>query len=95
MLFVAVYRPRNPSEESQKRSLTLFTSWQPPFEFKHHWARADGGGIAVFEADSAAQVFEGTSPWTAFFEFEVTPVVPIQEAVPISMKNQAWMDSVA
>ena len=29
-----------------------------------------------------------------FFEFEVTPTVPIQEAVPIFMKTNAWVDSV-
>jgi hypothetical protein len=96
MLFVAVYRPRNPSEEDERRSLALFTSWEPPIEFKHHWARADGeGGIAIFEADSAVQVLEGISPWNPFFAFEVTPVVPIEEAVPVFMKNQAWMDAVA
>jgi hypothetical protein len=41
------------------------------------------------------QVLEGISPWNPFFAFEVTPVVPIEEAVPVFMKNQAWMDAVA
>ena len=63
MLFLAVYKFHNPSEELDKRTLKLFTNWQPPFEFKGHWARGDGqGGVAIFEADSAEQVLEGISP---------------------------------
>ena len=81
MLFLAIYKFHNPSEELDKRTLKLFTNWQPPFEFKGHWARGDGqGGTAVFEADSAEQVLEGISPWLAFFDFDVTPAVDIQQA---------------
>jgi hypothetical protein len=96
MLFAAIYRLRQPTEQSAKRSLALFTSWQPPFEFKAHWARADGdGGIAILEADDAAVVLEGIVPFTPYFEFEVSPVVEIMDAVPIFMKVNAWRDSVA
>jgi hypothetical protein len=63
--------------------------------FNHHFARSDGGGIAILEADSAAQVVEGISPWLAFFDFDVTPVVPDEEAVPLFMKTNAWRDSVS
>ena len=96
MLFVATYAPRAPSEEGDKRSLQLFTSWEPPIEFTAHWARADGdGGIAVFEAESAAQVLEGLAPWAPWLEFDVIPVVPIEDAVPILMGIDAWRDSVS
>jgi hypothetical protein len=96
MEFVVIYRPRNPSEESERRTLALFTNWEPPFEFKHHWARGDGeGGVAIIEADSAAQVLEGISPWAPYLAFEVAPAVPMEDAVPIFMKNQAWAESVA
>jgi hypothetical protein len=95
MLFAAIYRQRQPTEETMKRSLALFTSWQPPFEFKSHWALANGsGGIAIIEAQEAAVVLEGVSPFVPFFEFEVTPVVDIMDAVPIFMKVNAWRDSV-
>ena len=95
MLFAAVYTPLNPTEESQNRSLQLFTSWQPPFEFKFHWARADGkGGIAILEADDPAVVLEGVAPFTPFFEFVITPVTPIEDAVPVFMRTNAWRDSV-
>ncbi len=47
MLFGIVYSPRDSSEESARRSLQLFTNWQPPIEFKGHWALATGGGMAI------------------------------------------------
>ena len=96
MLFLAVYKFHNPSEELDKRTLKLFTNWQPPFEFKGHWARGAGQeGVAIFEADSAEQVLEGISPWSAFFDFDVTPAVDIQQAVPILMKGNEWRDSIS
>ena len=96
MLFVAVYKGKDTAtEETAKRQLQLFLSWQPPFEFKHHWARADqNGGIALFEADSAAVVLEGIAPWTVYLDFEVAPVIPIEQAVPVIQKTNAWRDSV-
>jgi hypothetical protein len=98
MLFAAVYTlTSNPTEETQKRGLQLFTNWKVPegFEFKANYARADGnGGIAVVEASSAAAFLEGIAPWAPFFHFETTPVIDIMEAVPIFMRVNAWRDSV-
>jgi Domain of unknown function (DUF3303) len=93
VLFGIIYRERTPTEEGQKRSLELFQRWQPPIEFKGHWAFATGGGMAVFEADTAAAVVESTVPWTPYFEFRIEPVVEIEQAVPIYAKTQAWRDS--
>ena len=96
MLFAAIYAPRAPTEEGDKRSLQLFMSWEPPIEFSAHWARADGdGGIAIFEAESAAQVLEGLAPWAPWLKFDVIPIVPIEDAVPILMGINAWRDSVS
>jgi uncharacterized protein DUF3303 len=95
MLFAAIYTPHNPTEESQKRSLQLFTSWQPPFEFKAHYARGDGkGGIAIFEADEPTVVLEGIAPFTPFFDFEVVPVAAIETAVPVFQRVNEWRDSI-
>lgn len=44
MLFGIVYTPREGSEETEKRSLQLFTSWLPPIEFKGHWTLAVAAG---------------------------------------------------
>jgi Domain of unknown function (DUF3303) len=95
VLFGIVYTPKDNSEEGAKRSLQLFTSWQPPIEFKGHWAMATGGGIAVAEAGSAEAMVEAIAPWLPFFDFRVEPAVEIESAVPVFMKTNAWRDSVA
>ena len=83
------------SEESQKRGLQLFANWDPPFEVKAHYVRGDGnGGITIIETDSSEAVMESVSPWLPFFEFDVTPVVPAEQAVPVLQQAYAWRDSV-
>jgi len=95
VLFGIVDKERHPSEESQKRSLQLFTNWQPPVEFKGHWAFATGGGMAIVEAENSAAMVEAVTPFTPFFDFRVEPVVNVEEAVPIFTKTTGWRDSVA
>lgn len=95
MLFMAIYRLRNPSEEAHKRALALFSSWRPPFELKTHYSRADGnGGIAILEATTAAAVLEGVHPWLPFFEIDICPAVEVQDAIPIFMRANAWRETV-
>ena len=90
MLLAAIYTTRNPTEESQKRSLQLFTNWQPPAEFKAHYTRADGkGGIALFEAEDASVALEMVGPFTAFFDFEITPVVNSRTRSPCSSRRRS------
>jgi hypothetical protein len=97
MLFGVLYFTRdNVTEETQKRGLRLFTNWSPPFEFKANYSRGDGkGGIAIVETESVEAIIEGISPWAPFFEFEVTPVMDIQAAVPALQRAQDWRDSVS
>lgn len=97
MLIGGTYTTRFDSEESSRRNLRLFANWTPPsgFEFKAHWARADGtGGMFVAEAASAEVLLEATAPWTTRMDFDIAPIVDIAAAVPLFMKVQAWMDSV-
>lgn len=35
------------------------------------------------------------SPWLPFFDFDVTPVVDIQAAVPLFQRGYGWRDSVS
>jgi hypothetical protein len=97
MLFALMYTPKQVSEESQKRSLNLFTNWKPPagYEFKSHYSLADGGGgLAIVEASTAAAILEAHSPWGPFFDFKTVPIVEINDAVPIFGKTNAWRDSI-
>ena len=97
MLFGVLYSPRgNTTEETQKRGLQLFAQWSPPFEFKANYSRGDGkGGIAIIESDSVEAIIEGISPWVPFFDFEVTPIMDIQAAVPALQRAYGWRDSVS
>ena len=95
MVFAATYRFHEIDGAARKRSLQLFMAWQPPFAFKAHYARADGqGGIAIIEADDPATLFEGISPWTEYFEFDLVPVLPVEESVPVSLRMNEWKDSI-
>jgi uncharacterized protein DUF3303 len=97
MLFALMYTPKQVSEESQKRSLNLFMHWQPPagYEFKSHYALADGsGGLAIVEASSAAAILEAHSPWGPFFDFKTVPIVDMKDAVPVFSKTNHWRDSI-
>ena len=93
MLFVMNYISRHESEGLEKRGLNVFKSWTPPagFEFKSHYAFADGtGGVAVVEVDSAATLYEAITPFHAFNDFEVHPALDIADAVPLGDKAMAW-----
>ena len=97
MLFAMRYEVREASEDKEKRSLTLFTHWKPPagYEFKSHYAFADGnGGMAIVEAASTAAIAEAHAPWGPFFHFKITPIIEIDKAVPIFQRVQAWRDSI-
>jgi hypothetical protein len=97
MLFAVIYTARDVTEEKDKRSLKLFTNWKPPagYEFKAHYALADGsGGVALVEAGSAAALLEAHAPWGPFFDFRSVPAVEIDTAVPVFQRVNAWRDSV-
>ena len=77
MLFAVSWVARGGlSEERDKRTLKLFTNWQPPagFEFKGFYDYVDGnGGMAIVETSSAEVMLEVFAPWATFFEFTVKP----------------------
>ena len=97
MLFAVLYSARDVTEEKEKRSLSLYSNWKPPagYEFKAHYALADGtGGVAIVEANSTEALLEAHTPWGPFFEFRAVPAVEIDKAIPIFQKVNAWRDSV-
>ena len=98
MLFHVTWRFIDTSEAGQKRSLAVFAGWQPPAgaEFQGFYGFADGtGGVAILEADSAQTLARTTDPWTPWMRFEVTPILPIEEATAIANEAVAFRDSVA
>ncbi len=98
MLFHVTWQFIDTSEEGQRRSLKVFESWQPPAgaEFKGFYGTVDGGGgVAIIEADSAQTLARTTEPWTPWLRFEVTPIIPIEEAAAIGGEAVAFRDSIA
>jgi Protein of unknown function (DUF3303) len=98
MLFHTSWEFVDTREEGQRRSLAVFSKWQPPAgaEFKGFYGFADGGGgTALIDVDSAATLARTTAPWTPWLSFTATPIVPIEEASAISGEAVAFRDSVA
>lgn len=85
------------TEETDKRTLKLFTHWQPPagVDFKAFYNYADGGGgIAIVESESAELLLETTAPWATYLDFTIRPLVPADKSAAIFGKAHAWRDSV-
>lgn len=92
MLFMAHYRIHD-----GRTSLNRFTQWTPPagFTFKSHYQSVDGrNGFALVEANSTAAIFEAVVTFADTLEFDVHPVIDINEGVPIQMRAHQWADEV-
>lgn len=97
MLFLLEYQGKaNSTEDSQKRSLQVYAKWKPPagMEMVQQYACADGRGFAIVEANSAAPLIEGMAPYEIWFDFKLTPILKIGDALPLVQKAIAWRDSV-
>jgi hypothetical protein len=95
MLFLVTWDFIDSSEAGQRRSLQLFSKWQPgPGKFQGFYGFADGtGGAAIIEADSAADLAKTTAPWTPFLKFTARVILPIQEAAAINGEAVKWRDA--
>jgi Domain of unknown function (DUF3303) len=98
MLFHVTWEFIDTSEDGIRRSLEVFSKWQPPAgaEFKGFYGFADGGGgVALIEADSAATLARTSAPWAPWLRFTTTPIVPIEESSAIAAEAVAFRDSVS
>ena len=96
MLFHLTWEIVDNSEEGAKRSLDLFSKWQPPegTNFIGFYGNADGsGGVAIMEVDSIATLAKGTAPWTPWLRFMATPILPIEEASAVGNEAIAWREA--
>jgi hypothetical protein len=95
MLFLVSWEFIDNSEAGQKRSLQLFSKWQPgPAKFLGFYGFADGaGGVAIVEATTAADLAKTTSPWTPFLRFSTRPILPVEESSKIAGASMAWRES--
>jgi Domain of unknown function (DUF3303) len=98
VLFHVTWTFSDTSEDGERRSLAVFSQWQPPAEadFQAFFGFADGsGGVALIEVDSAATLARVTAPWTPWLHFTATPIVPIEESAAIGAEGVAFRDSVS
>ena len=95
MLFQVSWKFTDLSEEGQKRSLGLFSRWQPgPAEFQGFYGYADGtGGMAVVEASSAPELAKPMAPWTPWLTIDAKVLLPIQESAEIGNEAIAFRES--
>ena len=97
MLFHVCWEFADTSEDGERRSLAVFSQWQPPAgaEFLGFYGFADGtGGVALIEVDSAATLARTTAPWTPWLRLTATPILPIEESTAIGGEPVTFRDSV-
>jgi hypothetical protein len=98
VLFHVTWEFVDTTEDGIRRSLGVFSKWQPPdgAEFKGFYGFADGsGGVALIEAGSAEVLARTTAPWTPWLRFTSTPIVPIEDSSGIAGEAVAFRDSVS
>ena len=86
------------SEDAVKRSLAVFSAWEPPAgqEFIGFYANADGsGGVAIVESDSHETLARGTAPFAPWVAFSATPILPVADGAGIAGEGVAFRDSVS
>ena len=97
MLFHVTWQFTDESEEGQRRSLAVFSNWQPPegAQFQGFYAFADNtGGVAIVEVDSAGTLARTMAPFGPWMTFTATAIVPIEEGVAIGSEAVAFRDGV-
>jgi hypothetical protein len=81
-------------ENAQKRILDVFTKWKAPANFKIELfvvRVGEWGGHMLVDCDDPATVHKACSTFAAF-EFQVRPVIPVEEAVRVELEAIAWRD---
>lgn len=85
------------NEQSTKRALEVFSKWTPPQTATfHQWVtRVDGrGGCAVIETDNVADLLDGVAKFGFINEFEVQPVVDIDEGIRALQSGVDFRDAI-
>ncbi len=98
MLFHATWEFTDTSEDGIRRSLAVFSQWQPAAgaEFKGFYGFMDGGGgVALVEADDAATISRTVAPFVPWLRFAIRPILPIEESSAIAGEAVGFRDSVS
>lgn len=81
-------------ENVQKRILSVFRQWQAPANMKIELfvvRVGEWGGHMLVDCDDPATVHKACSTFPAF-EFQVRPVIAVEDAVRVELEAIAWRD---
>ncbi len=83
MLFMTTYRTRpGESVEQANRLMEIFGKRGAEPGTIAHYVRVDGsGGVVIAETDDVMSMYEGTLAYTEFLDFDIVPIVSIDDAV--------------
>jgi hypothetical protein len=98
VLFHVTWEFTDTSEAAVRRSLAVFSKWQPPAgaEFKGFYGYADStGGVAILEVDSHETLERTTAPWVPWLRFTTNAITPIEESTVIANEAVAFRDSIS
>ena len=97
MLFLVSWRFSDNSESGSRRSLQVFSKWQPPegVEFKGFYGFVEGnGGAALIESSDATALARTMAPFTPWLDFQMQALLPIEEIAAIGGEGMALRDSI-
>ena len=86
------------NEEAVRRGLAVFSKWTQPQSTTYHAfvSRVDGsGGFAVVETDNPADLADTTSKFGFIAEYQIHPVVDIDEAAQLLQQGVEFRDSIS
>jgi hypothetical protein len=85
------------NEESLRRGLAVFSKWAPPQSSTYHafLGRVDGGGgFALVETDNPADLADTTSKFAFIADYQMYPVVDIEQAVQSLQQGADFRESI-
>jgi hypothetical protein len=98
MLLHISFKPRpNFNHQAQKEAHHLWQAYQVPegVEIKSLVMGPNNAGFALVEANSSETAIVAMSAFSGvYFDYEIVPVIPIDQAVPIMEKTLADRESV-
>jgi hypothetical protein len=84
MRFLITVEWSSKSEADQVRVLDMFNKWTPPVPLTEWSGFADGSGfMAIAETDDVGALAAIAAPWTAYLDFTVRALQPIQQTAEV------------
>ena len=93
-MLMATIRP-SVTPEQRRELIRVFSKWHPPEGVtlnSLYMATDERHSFGLYEADSAAAIGEIPITLGDYLEFDVYPVMPVEEGAALFSKAQGWVD---